>query len=394
MVSSTQPLINSIPSIMIGVSVDGRVFEWNPAAAETFGIPATAVLDRPFPESGIQWNWDQVNQQIASCLQQEKSARIEDLRFTRPDGKEGLLGFSVNLLKLNQGYFLFGTDITNWRNLQAQVALSQKLESIGQLAAGIAHEINTPTQYIGDNIHFIQNAFIDLAELLQLYGLHLAESKAGTVNPELIYKIENQIQKTDLEYLLTEIPKAIVQSLEGIDRVTKIVRAMKEFSHPSQGEKKFSNINQALDSTITISRNEWKYVADLETDMDEGLPLVNCVIEEINQVVLNLIVNAADAIKDVLKNDTSQKGKIKISTKSEGDFVRIIISDTGGGIPPAVASRIFDPFFTTKPVGKGTGQGLTIAHDIIVNKHGGTIAVESEPGQGTSFIIRLPVGIS
>jgi signal transduction histidine kinase len=199
------------------------------------------------------------------------------------------------------------------------------------------------------------------------------------------------MEQADTDYLLKEIPHAIDQSLEGLERVAKIVRAMKEFSHPGSEEKRAVDINKAIETTVTVARNEWKYVADVVTQLDSCLPLVPCLGGEFNQVILNLIINAAHAIAGVVGDGSKGKGKITISTRRDGPWVQIAIQDTGTGIPPEIQSRIFEPFFTTKPVGKGTGQGLALAHSAIVNRHQGRIWFESEPGQGTTFFIKLPV---
>jgi signal transduction histidine kinase len=191
--------------------------------------------------------------------------------------------------------------------------------------------------------------------------------------------------------LQKQIPRAIQQSQEGNKRVASIVLAMKQFSHPESAEKTRVDLNAAIASTITVSRNEWKYVADLITEFDAGLSGVNCLPGELNQVILNIIVNAAHAIADVVKDGSEGKGKITVTTRQDGDWAEIRIGDTGTGIPEKVRSRVFDPFFTTKGVGKGTGQGLAIARNVIVDKHGGTLTFETETGKGTTFIIRLPI---
>jgi len=274
--------------------------------------------------------------------------------------------------------------------MEIQLRQAQKLESIGQLAAGIAHEINTPTQYIGDNIRFLQASFAELESAHHaLYDLMVA-NKSGHASPSLIAGTEASLARTDLGFLLEEIPKAVAQTLEGVDRVAKIVRAMKDFSHPGTGEKVLVNLNHALDTTLTVARNEWKYVAKVETDFDPALPSLPCLPGELNQVLLNLIVNAAHAIADVVADDAERKGVITASTRSLGEWAEIRIKDTGRGIPEQIRHKIYDPFFTTKPVGKGTGQGLAIAHAVIVDQHGGTLSFETEMGVGTTFIIRLP----
>jgi PAS domain S-box-containing protein len=281
-------------------------------------------------------------------------------------------------------------DITERNLMREQLAQAQKLESVGQLAAGIAHEINTPTQYIGDNVRFLKDAFQDLKDLLANYERLLLAAQDSSLSDDTIEKVAAAVAKADAGYLLEEIPKAIDQTLEGVSRVSTLVSAMKEFSHPGTKEKVLLDINHAIDSTITVARNEWKYVAEMESDFDPLLPLIPCQVGEFNQVILNLIVNAAHAIADVVREGGAEKGMIKIQTRDCLEWAEIRIQDTGSGIPEEVRTRIFDPFFTTKEVGKGTGQGLAIARSVVVDKHGGTIHFETEMGKGTTFIIRLP----
>jgi PAS domain S-box-containing protein len=281
-------------------------------------------------------------------------------------------------------------DITEGKLLRGQLLQAQKLESVGQLAAGIAHEINTPTQYIGDNVRFLKDAFQDLRSLLANYERLLAAAKANTLSPETVQEVTAAVERADAGYLLEEIPKAIAQSVEGITRVSKLVSAMKEFSHPGTKEKIPLDLNHAIESTITVARNEWKYVAELETEFDPSLPLISCHPGEFNQVILNMIVNAAHAIADVVGKEGAAKGRITVQTRNCLEWVEIRIQDTGSGIPEKARARVFDPFFTTKAIGKGTGQGLAIAHSVVVDKHGGAISFETEDGKGTTFIIRLP----
>jgi len=277
--------------------------------------------------------------------------------------------------------------------LQLERALSQtrKLESVGRLAAGIAHEISTPTQYVGDNIEFLQIAYDSIVSPMGMFRQILDAAAAGSVAPELLSEANELAKNANLEYLMSQIPRAIEQSLEGVERISSIVQAMKEFSHPGAAEKTLADLNQCIRSTVTVSRNEWKYVADLDTDLDGALPPVCCLPGELNQVFLNLIVNAAHAIGDVVGDGAERKGKIVVSTRRDGDWVEVRIADTGPGIPEEIRERIFDPFFTTKEVGRGTGQGLAIAHNVVVDKHGGTVTFESKTGAGTTFIIRLPI---
>jgi signal transduction histidine kinase len=281
-------------------------------------------------------------------------------------------------------------DITERKLLRDHLLQSQKLESVGQLAAGIAHEINTPTQYIGDNVRFLEASFQDLKKLMAEYERLLAAAQGNTLSAETVQQVAAAVASADAPYLLEEIPKAIEQTLEGVTRVATLVSAMKEFSHPGTKEKTPVDLNHAIASTLTVARNEWKYMADVITDFDPSLPLISCLPGEFNQVILNLIVNAAHAIADVVGKEGTTKGQIRIQTRNCPEWAEIRIQDTGSGIPEKVRARIFDPFFTTKEIGKGTGQGLAIARSVVVDKHDGSIDFETGEGKGTTFIIRLP----
>jgi len=281
-------------------------------------------------------------------------------------------------------------DITKQKQLEAELAQAQKLESIGQLSAGIAHEINTPTQFIGNNIGFLKDAATDIFAFIDQVSSMTARSTDGNLS---VADVKGALDSLDAAYLQVEVPRAIEQSVEGIDRIKNIVSAMKEFSHPAV-DRTLVDINRAIASTIIVASNEWKYVAEMTTDFDVELPGVPVMPGAFNQVILNMIVNAAHAVADVPNKETAGLGAISISTRRSENWAEIRIQDSGCGIPAEIRDRIFDPFFTTKAVGKGTGQGLAIAHDVIVNKHGGSIAVESKPGAGSTFILRLPLDVA
>ncbi len=289
------------------------------------------------------------------------------------------------------GHVIVFQDITQKQKQETQSALSQKMESIGQLASGIAHEINTPIQYVGDNLRYLSRSFFKIVDAVNTYRQWQQEHIDQSYTQQDLERMEEQTDPRKVNLYIKEIPNAIEESLAGVERVRKIVLAMREFSHPSQKEKKLADINHGIETTVTISRNEWKYIAELALELDPNLPLVNCQIDEINQVILNMIVNSSQAIQEVVEQAPEEKGKISIRTIAKNDWISIIVSDTGKGIPDAIKDRVFDPFFTTKGVGKGTGQGLYLAHNIIVNKHNGRISVESEAGKGSTFIIELPV---
>lgn len=389
-------LIANIPSILIELSENDRVTRWNSASESTFGLSSAEVLGVPLAGCALRWDWGKIHGSLLACRRQRTSVRADDVRFVRSDGKEGLLGLTISPIKSElgdlQGFIILGADISERRLLERQLAQAQKLESIGQLAAGIAHEINTPTQYVGDNTRFLRDAFKDLESLFETYAGVPEAMKADVPTDKIIRSMHTAAEEADLEYLKEEIPRAIQQSLEGVERVSKIVAAMKEFSHPGVTEKTALDINRAIESTVTVARNEWKYVAELTMDLDQSMPPVPCLPGEFNQVILNIIINAAHALGTRMAGkDAAEKGIITVSTRNLGDQAEIRIRDTGTGIPENIRSRVFDPFFTTKDVGKGTGQGLAIAHSVIVDKHGGTICFESEMGKGTVFIITLPL---
>jgi PAS domain S-box-containing protein len=268
-------------------------------------------------------------------------------------------------------------DVTARRQMESQLLQAQKIEAIGQLAAGIAHEINTPIQYVTDNLRFLEDSF---REMLRLVNAFQAGADSGATSA-----LWDEI---DGEFIVQQVPIAAAQALEGAERVAQIVRAMKEFSHPGREEMAPVDLNHSIRNTVEVSRNEWRYVAELELELDPGLPAVPCRHGEIQQVVLNLIVNAAHAIADARREG---KGRILVASQHLPPWCEITVRDNGTGIPEGVRNRIFEPFFTTKEVGRGTGQGLALAHDTIVKKHGGTLDFATEVGSGTAFIIRLPL---
>ncbi|MBN1394599.1 MAG: response regulator [Pirellulales bacterium] len=277
------------------------------------------------------------------------------------------------------------------QRMETELARVERLEAIGKLAAGIAHEINTPTQYIADNSRFLQGAFRDVSELLNAFENLLQAARSDSVSEDLLAEIEAKIRSADLGFLNREIPLAINQSLEGLAHVAEIVGAMKEFSHPANGEKQQIDLNHAILGALTLCGGEWKHRAELETDFDPELPLVCCVPTDINRLVVNLVVNAVHAVAEAARQDNERQGKITVRTKYDGPWAEIRVEDNGMGIRDEIRSRVFDLFFTTKDVGRGTGQGLAIVHNIVVDKHGGTIEFETQKGKGTSFIVRLPI---
>jgi len=378
-------IVENTDAAIISADAQGQVLTWNAGAERLYGYSAEEMIGRS----------------VVSIIPAEKMIEHASFSEKLQSGESIIHVETVRLKKSGERLPIFLTlspiwdahkrflgvahvseDISHIKELERQLAQTQKLESIGQLAAGIAHEINTPVQYIGDNGKFLESAFRDLVSLADS-----CRRPDDAVDPS---PIQQTADAGVYDYLREEVPRAIEQLLSGVDQVARIVRAMKDFSHPGAVEKIPLDINRAIENTVLVSKNEWKYVAEVTTDLDPDLPAVPCLGSELNQVVLNLIVNAAHAIGDAI-GETGGMGRIHIATRQVGDLVEILVRDSGCGIPKAIQARVFDPFFTTKPVGKGTGQGLAIAHNVIVRKHGGAILFESEPGEGTSFIIRLPI---
>jgi C4-dicarboxylate-specific signal transduction histidine kinase len=275
-------------------------------------------------------------------------------------------------------------EIHERENIEAQLRLSQKLESIGQLAAGVAHEINTPTQFVSDNVAFVDEAWAKVSEIVDDYEKSAINGMRDDARSRAIW------ERSSPEFLREEIPAALAGAGSGLKQISDIVRAMKEFSHPRGDRVQPSDLNAAIENTIVVARNEWKYVAKIEVDLADDLPLVPCNVTTMNQVMLNLIVNAAQAIGESPPEE--EEACIRISTEAKGDVAEICVEDNGPGVPEDLRERIFDPFFTTKDVGTGTGQGLGIAYRIVTQMHRGTIAVsQRHRGRGARFVVRLPI---
>jgi PAS domain S-box-containing protein len=396
-------ILNSAAEGIFGLDRSGRTMFVNPAAARMLGCePADLIGRRPHAvihhtkRSGKPY--PPAECPIAGTLREGTTLRVDNEVFWRRDGTSFPAEYASTPMRDKGeivGAVVTFSDITQRKLLERQLAQAQKLESIGQLAAGIAHEINTPTQYIGDNVRFLDDAFRDLSRVwVKCNQLCRTVDEGGVPEgpqAEVVEDVVTAFKQADLEFLVEEIPKAIGQSLEGVERVARIVRSMKVFSHPGSEEMQAIDLNQAIRSTLTVSRNEWKYVAEAVTDLAPNLPMVTCLPAECNQVLLNLVINAAHAISEKLGEGSTEKGIIRISTRRDEDHVEIRLEDTGTGIAPQFRAKVFDPFFTTKALGRGTGQGLAIAYSVVVEKHGGTIHFETEVGKGTTFIIRLPI---
>jgi PAS domain S-box-containing protein len=377
---TTEQIIDSAPFALVLVDADERIRQANEFAGKILGASPVELVGQSWAKFA------------PGLLHDRLPHKSEETAVVDTQGKPLPVLLSVIPVLLgNEAIWIEAfLDLTERKQLEAQLRHAQKLEAVGQLASGIAHEINTPAQFVGDNIHFLAEAYAGVKQLMDEYRQVLGNLTALPGYEHFVEKLKRAEEGADLAYIEENAPTAFARASDGIARISGIVGAMKEFAHPAHREKSLADLNRALKATLTISRNEYKYVADIETEFGD-LPPVMCHIGDINQVFLNLLVNAAHAIADA--GSTSDKlGRIRVRSAPEGKAqVRIEIEDTGCGIPAEIRDRIFDPFFTTKEVGRGTGQGLAIARNIVVDQHHGSLTFESEVGKGTTFTILLPV---
>jgi PAS domain S-box-containing protein len=384
-------LFENASDIVYTTDLEGRLTSLNRVAEQTLGYSREEAAQMNLRQLVDPRHWQRVEQTRERLLAGDSAVTLE-LEITAEDGRRVMLEVNPRLIYKGGkpvGMQGIGRDITGREEREMELRQAQKLESVGRLASGIAHEINTPIQFVGDNTRFVRDSFRGLQTLLSKYQELRDAAASGAVRPDLLAAVRRVEEESDCAYLLEEIPKALTQTLDGVTRVATLVRAMKDFAHPESKEKAAADLNKALLSTLAVARNELKCVADVETDLGD-LPPVVCNISDLNQVFLNLLVNAAHAIGEVVKG-TEKKGKVQVRTVAEGKTVLVTIADTGCGIPGSIRSKVFDPFFTTKGVGRGTGQGLAIARSVVVERHKGTLTFESEVGKGTSFYVRLPV---
>lgn len=372
---------------------DPRSFRFvylSPQARQMLGVDlATLNADRM---SRLVHRSDQraVKRTLLSLARHAGPDRLEfECRVFNADGQ--LVDVRSWVSRSPRGATLIGIsfDVTRQKRLELELRQAQKLESVGRLAAGVAHEINTPVQFVGDNVHFVRDAINGLSELIGRYRALVQQVAGSRLNDPLVAQIRAAERDAEVEYLLEQAPRALDRTLDGVARVAAIVRSMKDFAYPERMDMVATDLNRAIESTLTIARNEYKYVADLDLDLAD-LPPVVCHPGSIGQVVLNLVVNAAHAIGSKTSAN-GERGRIGVRTRLSRDAVIIEVSDTGGGIPSEIQERIFEPFFTTKQVGQGTGQGLALSRAVVVDRHHGSLTFRSELGVGTTFTVTLPL---
>ncbi|MGB7345860.1 MAG: ATP-binding protein [Pirellulaceae bacterium] len=385
-------LIDSLSSVLISLDESGVVSRWNPVASETFGISSESAIGEKLSYLPIDWlNWPALSDVLRDAVDvQHKNVEIQ---FKDQQGMLNTLDATICPIlndATSKARLILASDMTVQKAMRSQLDQAQRLESVGQLAAGVAHEINTPMQYVGDNIRFVAKSIDRVMPLLDCLKVLADRNATDEQLREVRGLIPESVTASKLTATLEQIPEALQDSIDGVEQVSKIVAAMKEFSHPGTDQKAPVCINHILQSTITVAKNEWKYIADMTTHFDDDLIKVDALPSELNQAFLNLVVNASHAIGDRVAAGDYPKGQITITTRADGDHAEITIQDNGGGIPSSARKRVFEPFFTTKDVGKGTGQGLAIAFNVIVKKHGGQLTFDVQESEGTTFKILLP----
>jgi PAS domain S-box-containing protein len=378
------------------VDQEGCVLDFNQELEEIVGFSSGDAIGRFLWEFVPAEDVEAIREVFRGLIEGKLSRNRTQRRLIAKDGRTLLADVGLRAVPDSAGkaqLVVAGVeDVTGRSELEVELRHSQKLESVGRLAAGIAHEINTPIQFVGDNVNFLSGAFQQLLELCASYRSACSKAAHAPLSAEDVARLKRDEELADLEYLQANVSTSIASTVDGIGRVACIVQSVKAFAQPDRHERASADLNAALRDTLTVAINELKYVAEVETDFG-AIPPIPCFVSDLNQVFLNLLVNAAHAIGDVV-GKTGGRGVIRVRTYQEGSIVVVAISDTGTGIPVAVRGRIFDPFFTTKEVGKGTGQGLALARAVVVDRHGGSLTFETQIGKGTTFFVRIPFDFS
>ena len=394
-------IVSYLADGLVAVDDQLRIVSFNPAAERIFDYTATEVIGRSVdlllpPNENKSENLLFHIVAVDGGKEYDEGQQTAEVFGQRKGGGIFPMDLAVGVFDHTAGRQLIGLvrDITSRTEDQRRLNQAQKMEAIGQLASGVAHEINTPMQYVASNISFIGQGLSELETVLVALMQLVDSVKEEQDLPPDLRKLLNLARDTDLEFVHERLPEAVEDAMIGTDRVSEIVQALREAAHPGTGQKVDSNISTILHNAAIVSRNSWKYHAELLEDYDESCPMVAVFVGELSQAFINLIVNAADAVQEEIERaapESQAKGEIRLTSQLVDSFVEVRISDTGGGVSPEIRSKIFDYFFTTKAPGKGTGQGLAIAYDVIVNKHGGELSFDSVPQRGSTFIVRLPI---
>lgn len=385
----TEHFLSSLSSVLVGVDAAGRIVRWNTAAADAFGIAVGEALGREWKHSGIRWSDPSCAERLARRPADGERAHNLDLGFLGGDGQSRLLAATMDF-DSSGGFALLGTDVTARRRMESDLQDAQRLRGIGQLAAGLAHEMNTPGQFISDNLSFLADAMRDLDAVLELCRQLTDPSTSSDPSKleERVTQLQALAKAVDLDFLAQEMPAALTQTREGAARMIEVVAAMKDFASDAGSGVLAVDVNEAVRNTTVVARKLWHEVADLELKLAEGLPQIHAAPGDLRQALLNLLVNAAEAIG---RAGLATRGRLRVTTSLADGCVRIEVSDNGPGLADGVRERVFEPFFTTKPPGAGLGQGLSFAYSAIVKRGGGRLTAENLSEGGARFVIELPL---
>ena len=388
-------LVETSPDAIALCDGQGKILRCNPQHVDLYGLGSAedargcSMNELISPEDKQRFE-----QEFRRAMDQ---GTVRDLEFAmvQRDGSSFQGELSASTVKGADGQpaslVTVARDVTEKKRLMIQIAQAEKAQAVNKLAAGIAHEINSPLQFVSDNSHFLRMAITNMAEIIKSYQQTLQAVFQQASSRDELDRLEALEKKLKLAYLSRQVEPAFAQLNEGIDRLRNMGRAIREYAYPNEQEKIPFDLNRIIQNTVTLSRNEWKYVSDLLVDCDASLPLVECYPGEINQLVLSLILNSAQAISEVVGKESGEKGSIEIHTRADGAWVEIRIWDSGPGIPAELREKIFEPFFTTRKKSGNSGQGLTIARSIVESRHGGTNGLDPGSVRGTAFVVRLPV---
>jgi two-component system, NtrC family, sensor kinase len=387
-------VVEQVADAVLIVHCDGHVIEANAAAGRSLGYAPDELVGVDIAQIMDGITAEQVPELVMKVSLEQNA--VLRLNMIKRDQLRYPAEAQLSLLTTvgDPALLISARDLTERLRMEQDLRQAHRFEAVGQLAAGVAHEINTPMQYIGDNTTFLRTTVERLLGVAESFEKLIASCDAGEVSAEQIQDCKKGLHSARIPFLRKQAPVAIEQSLQGIAHVSSIIQGLKEFSHPGSNEKVTVDLNHVIKTAATVTRNEWRYHSTLDVELKDGLPVILGHPQELGQMLINLIVNAAHAIEARHgAGEGPPQGRILISTEEINGFVQLRIADNGAGIPEAIRNRVMDPFFTTKEVGKGTGQGLALAHNVVVEKHRGQLFFESEVGRGTTFFVRLPLPI-
>jgi PAS domain S-box-containing protein len=385
-------VVEQVPDAVLILHCDGHVLEANAAAGRSLGYAPDELTGVDVSQIMDGLSSEQVAELVMkTSLEPSTTLRLNLIKRdkSRYPAEAQLSALTVSG---DPALLISARDLTERLRMEQDMRQAHRFEAVGQLAAGVAHEINTPMQYIGDNTSFLRTTVERLLGVVESFEKLIDDCETGAVTMSQVQECKKRLTSAKIPFLKKQAPVAIEQSLQGIAHVSSIIQGLKEFSHPGGEEKVTVDLNHVARTAATVTRNEWRYHSTLDLMLKEGLPVILGHPQELGQMLINLIVNAAHAIE--ARHGATEgppQGRIVISTEEINGFVELRMQDNGSGIPEAIRNRVMDPFFTTKEVGKGTGQGLALAHNVVVEKHRGQLFFESEVGQGTTFFVRLPL---